>query len=57
MALDVLGFSQFKCAYEEVMEGHALVNEERISKGEFSRRLKAHFEKLSLKRTSGRHLK
>jgi len=34
-ALDVLGFSQFKWAYEAVMQEQAHVNAEKISQGEF----------------------
>ena len=45
IALDVLGFSQFKRAYEEAMEERALVNESRISKGEFLVKIKGPFRK------------
>ena len=41
----MLGFSQFKRAYEEAMEGRALVNEERISKGEFLEKIEGPFRK------------
>ena len=39
----MLGFSQFKCAYKEAMEGHAWVNEERILKGEFLEKIEGPF--------------
>jgi len=39
----VLGFSLFKHAYEEAMEECALVNEERISKGEFLENIEGPF--------------